>query len=128
MAAARTSSPCYGSRKQASAGEVGRRKLTGHSVIITNSHSAWTLNARGPRSQPCGSVRDAEELLAAVIRRRTGQPHQLKQTSQTVLNVLDTLGALVPRAPEAPRPPHHWWPSWWQGARVLHGTSTSRPT
>ena len=59
-----------------------------------------------------------------MIRRRGGQPRQLKQTNHAVL---DTLCALVPRAPQAPPLQRLCWPSWWPGARALHGTATSRP-
>ena len=76
--------------------------------------------------------RDAKERLAAVIRRRTWQPRQLKQTSHTVeycaghARRVCTSDYLEPRR----RPPtlHHWWPSGRSGAWALRGTATSQPS
>ena len=59
------------------------------------SRFAWTAGAVDRRGPSLSALRDAEERLAAVIRRR-------EQTSHAVL---DTLDAMVPRGAEAPPPP-----------------------
>ena len=81
----------------------GRPRPAGRPAIVTCSRSAWTTGAVERLSLSFPALRDAKERLAAV-RRRAGQPRQLKQTSHAVL---DTLSVLVPRVrgPEAPPPP-----------------------
>ena len=127
VAEARSSSPCNGSGTRATACAAGRRKPAGRSAIVTCWRSALTAGAVERLGPSRSALRDAEERLAAVIRRRTRQPRKLKQPSHTVL---DTLAALVPRAPEAAPPPptHHWWPSWWRAGRQRRGTATSWPS
>ena len=58
---------------------------------------AWSKRDSQGRLRPSlSALRDAEERLAAVVRRRAGQPRRLKQTSNDMLEVL---GAVIPREP-----------------------------
>ena len=94
--------PCSGSATQATACAAGRPRPAGRPSIVTCSRSSLTTVAVERLRPSLSALRNAEERLAAVIRRRAGQPRQPKQTRHAVL---DTLGVLVPRAPEAPPPP-----------------------
>ena len=105
--------PCAGSAKKATACAADRPRPAGRPAIVTCSRSAWTTGAVERLRPSFPALRDAKERLAAVIRRRAGQPRQLKQTSHAVL---DTLGVLVLQAPEAPHP------SWWTRTSWRPGT------
>ena len=130
VAAARMSSPCamrwLGHASDCLRGRPAEpRRLAVRCAIVTCSRSAWTAGAVDRLGPSLSALRDAEGRRVAVIRRRAGQPRQLKQA---IHSVLDTLGAVVARAPEAPPLQHPCCPFWWPGARALRWTTTSRPS
>ena len=73
-------------------GRLPRRRVASRTMVL-----AWSKRDSQGRLRPSlSALRDAEERLAAVVRRRAGQPRRLKQTSNDMLEVL---GAVIPREP-----------------------------